>query len=94
MADSPEGQRSEGRKIFQEENPEGGRIGHCYVPKDMSVGYTSLAEQRALDRTRGKKESLCLWKKEQAAHKVVVRLCREKIIRRTYAQVELNLTLP
>lgn len=81
--------------ILQEENPEGGRTGHCHVPKDESVGYTSLAEQKALPGTWGEKKRIYdLWKKEQATQKDVMRLYREKIIRRTNAQVELNLALP
>ena len=62
--------------------------------KDKLVGKkTSLAEQRALAGTQGKKRVYDLWKKGQATqedYKDVVRLCRENI-RRAKAQLELNL---
>ncbi|KAK4830258.1 hypothetical protein QYF61_009351 [Mycteria americana] len=77
-----------------EGNLKGTGAGRPHVPKDELPGKKpSLAEQRALAGTQGKKRVYDLWKKGQATqedYKDVVRLCREKI-RRAKAQLEINL---
>ena len=58
LGGSPEGQRSPGRlDILQEGNLKGTGAGHPHVLKDEPAGKkTSLAEQRALAGTQGKKK--------------------------------------
>jgi len=63
------------------------------VPKDETVGKTSLAEQRALAGTQEKRRVYVLWKNGQDTqedYKDIVRLCREQV-RRAKAQLELSL---